>query len=109
MHPEAKEELRRRLKLTVLEYAKHLGVTEACREFNVPHSTFYQWKEKYEQEGRAGLYQKKPIAYHHPRKTAPDVVEKNPRAADHLSNWCFADRVLPRSIPRDQDFRVDRD
>jgi len=65
MHPEAKEELRRRLKLTVLEYAKYVGVTEACREFNVPRSTFYRWKQTYEQEGRAGLYHKKPIAHHH--------------------------------------------
>lgn len=76
MHPEAKEELRRRLKLTVLEYAKYLGVTEACREFNVPRSSFYRWKVRYEQAGSAGLTRKKPIAQHHPRKTAPEVVEK---------------------------------
>jgi len=76
MHPEAKEELRRRLKLTVLEYAKYVGVTEACREFNVPRSTFYRWKQTYEHEGQAGLYRKKPIAHHHPRKTAPEVVGK---------------------------------
>jgi transposase InsO family protein len=76
MHPEAREELNIRFKLTVLEYAKYVDVTEACREFNVPRSTFYRWKEKYEHEGRAGLYRKKPIAFHHPRKTAPEVVEK---------------------------------
>ena len=40
MHKEAAEELRVRLKLEVLEYASHLGVTKACREFNVPRSTF---------------------------------------------------------------------
>jgi transposase InsO family protein len=76
MHPEAREELSIRLKLTVLEYAKYVGVTETCREFNVPRSTFYRWKQTYEHEGRAGLYRKKPIAYHHPRTTAPEVVEK---------------------------------
>lgn len=76
MHPEAREELKLRLKLTVLEYAKYVSVTEACREFNVPRSTFYRWKQTYEQQGRAGLYRKKPIAYHHPRKTAPEVIEK---------------------------------
>ncbi len=76
MHPEAREELSIRYKLTVLEYAKYVGVTEACREFNVPRSTFYRWKQTYEQEGRAGLYRKKPIAHHHPRKTAPEVVGK---------------------------------
>jgi transposase InsO family protein len=76
MHPEAREELSIRLKLTVLEYAKYFGATEACREFNVPRSSFYRWKQTYEHEGRAGLARKKPIAYHHPRKTAPEVVEK---------------------------------
>ena len=35
MQQEASEELRIRLKLTVLEWANHFGVTEACREFNV--------------------------------------------------------------------------
>ncbi len=46
MHKETREELRVRLKLLVLEYAKHFCVTKACREFSVPHSTFYRWKEK---------------------------------------------------------------
>jgi hypothetical protein len=35
MQQEAREELRIRFKLAVLEYAKHFGVTETCREFNV--------------------------------------------------------------------------
>jgi transposase InsO family protein len=76
MHKEAMEELRVRLKLVVLEYANHLGVTEACREFNVPRSTFYGWKQRYKKEGRSGLYRKKPIAKTHPRKTSPEVVDK---------------------------------
>ena len=66
MHPEAREELSLRLKLTVLEYAKYFRGTEACREFNVPRSSFYRWKQTYEHEGRAGLSRKKLIAYSHP-------------------------------------------
>lgn len=76
MHKEAREELRIRFKLAVLEYANHLGATKACKEFNVPRSTFYNWKKKYDNEGRSGLYRKKPVAYSHPRKTSPEVVEK---------------------------------
>jgi transposase InsO family protein len=76
MHKEAREELRVRFKLAVLEYANHFGVTKACREFNVPRSTFYNWKQKYAHEGRAGLYRKKPVAYSHPCKTSSEVVEK---------------------------------
>ena len=76
MHPEAKEELRVRLKLVVLELADHLGVTKACREFYVPRSSFYRWKQKYEKAGRSGLFRERPVAYHHPSRTSPEVVEK---------------------------------
>jgi transposase-like protein len=58
MHSEAREELRVRFKLTVLEYSNHFGVTKTCQEFNVPRSRFYRWKQQYRQEGRAGLYRK---------------------------------------------------
>ena len=76
MHKEAREELRVRLKLTVLELASVIGVSEACREFEVPRSIFYIWKKKYDAEGIAGLHRKKPIAYSHPRKTSSEVIEK---------------------------------
>jgi transposase InsO family protein len=71
-----KEELRVRLKLIVLEFANQFGVTKTCKEFNVPRSSFYRWKQRYENEGRSGLYRKKPIAQSHPRKTSSEVVEK---------------------------------
>lgn len=76
MHPEAREELRIRFKLAVLEYAKHFGATETCREFNIARSNLYEWKQKYHREGRAGLSRQQPVAYRHPRKTSLEVVEK---------------------------------
>ena len=76
MHQEAKEDSRLRLKLTIIEYATHFGVTQTCKEFNIPRSTFYEWKQKYNQEGEAGLLRKKPVAKSHPHKTSPEVVEK---------------------------------
>ena len=109
MHPEAREELQIRLKLTVLEYAKYFGATEACREFNVPRSSFYRWKQSYEQEGRAGLYRKKPIAYSHPRKTAPEVVEK---ILELRSTYQIGALRIAFYLDRyhgDQDFRIHRD
>jgi transposase-like protein len=59
MNQEAREELRIRFKLAVLEYANHVDVTKACREFNIPRSTYYDWKQKYAHEGRVGLYRKR--------------------------------------------------
>ncbi|NIO48859.1 MAG: hypothetical protein GTN73_05400, partial [Candidatus Aminicenantes bacterium] len=45
MQKEVKEAFRVRFKWTVLEYAKVCRtVAEACREFEVPRSTFYNWK-----------------------------------------------------------------
>jgi len=76
MHKEAREELRVRLKLVVLELAIDLGITKACREFEVPRSSYYRWKQKYEKAGQPGLYRERPIASHHPRRTVPEVVEK---------------------------------
>jgi len=76
MHKEAQEELRVRLKLAVIEFADQLGVTKAYQEFNVPRASFYRWKQKYEKAGRSGLYRERPIAYHHPRRTSPEIVEK---------------------------------
>jgi transposase-like protein len=48
MHKEAREELKVRLKLVVLELAEQLGVTKACREFNIPRSAFYGWRKTYD-------------------------------------------------------------
>ena len=76
MHKEAREELKVRFKLVVLEHADHFGATNACREFNVSHATFYRWKQKYEKAGRAGLDRERPVAFCHPRRTSPEVVGK---------------------------------
>jgi transposase-like protein len=76
MHKEAIEELDVRFKLLVLDLAEDSSVTRICREYNVPRSSFYRWKKRYDQEGPSGLYRKKPIAYNHPRKTPPEVIAK---------------------------------
>jgi transposase len=76
MHPEAEEELKVRLALVVLELAEYIGVVKACKEFEIPRSTFYRWKQKYEQQGPAGLYRKKPVAQNSPRKLLQIVIEK---------------------------------
>ncbi len=61
MHKEAQEELRVRLKWVVLELAIDLGVTKACREFVIPRSSYYRWKQKYQKAGQAGRYRERPL------------------------------------------------
>jgi len=77
MQKEVKEALRIRFKLAVLEYAQGIGsVTKPCHEFEVPRSTFYEWKNAFDKEGRAGLARKKPIALNHPRQLSKEAVDK---------------------------------
>jgi transposase InsO family protein len=77
MQEDVREAFRVHYKWTVLEYAKVCRtVAKACREFEVPRSTFYNWKRAFDKEGKAGLFRKKPIARNHPRSLAQDVVDK---------------------------------
>jgi transposase InsO family protein len=77
MQKEVKEALRIRFKWAVVEYVQVCrNVAEACREFEVPRSTFYGWKKAYDKEGKAGLTRKKPIARNHPRSLAQDVIDQ---------------------------------
>lgn len=74
MMEEAMRVFRKRM---ILEYAKGIGnAAEACREFGVPKSTFYEWKKAYDEGGVEGLVRKKPIPKSHPRSLSPEVVEK---------------------------------
>ena len=72
-----RDELRFRKKMMVLEYARGIGNNvQACRDFNIPDSSFYEWKKVYEKEGKAGLRRKKPVAYSHPKKIHIQVADK---------------------------------
>ena len=89
MNQEVNDILNQRRKLMVLEYAKLCGsATNACKEFNVPSSSFYDWKKAYDKEGKAGLLRKKPIATSHSRKIKQSVVDQivHLRTAYHLGS-----------------------
>ncbi|MBI1802900.1 MAG: IS481 family transposase [Ignavibacteriae bacterium] len=64
-------------KKVVLEYADLSGSdAKSYRSFDVPRSTFYEWKKAFAKEGPTGLIRKKPVAKSHPRQLSPEVVEK---------------------------------
>jgi transposase InsO family protein len=64
-------------KLVVLEIAEALGRdTKSYRDFDVPKSTFYEWKRAFKKEGVAGLIPKKPIPKSHPRQLSQEAIEK---------------------------------
>jgi transposase InsO family protein len=77
MNKEASEHLAAHRNFVILEYAKGIGSNkQACLDFGVPKSSFYEWKKAYAEGGKAGLLRKKPIAKSHPRQVPPEYVEK---------------------------------
>jgi len=108
MLPEAREELRVRFKYTVLQIAASTGVRKTCREFNIPKSTFYEWKTRFDKAGRAGLYRKKPIALSHPRKTKSELVQKILELRMVYKMGLKKNHVLPGTISWDESFRIHR-
>ena len=77
MNQEVNDILNQRKKIFILEYAKAIGnATKACKEYNIPRSSFYDWKKAYDKEGEAGLLRKKPIAKSHPRRLKQSIIDK---------------------------------
>ncbi len=77
MNQEARDELNKRRKLLILDIAKDArSVSKTCIEFEIPRSSFYEWKKKYEADGIAGLIRKKPIPKSHPNQHPQNVIGK---------------------------------
>ena len=51
------------------------NISLACRKVRVSRKVFYKWKERFDQEGYAGLEKPKSHVPHEPHKT-PDEVEE---------------------------------
>ena len=77
MNKEVEDILNQRRKLMILEYAKAIdSVTQTCQDLGIARSSFYEWKNAFEREGKAGLLRKKPIPKNHPRKIKQSVIDK---------------------------------
>ena len=42
-------------KVSILKEAKTAGIVETCRKYGIYATTYYSWKEKYNQNGEEGL------------------------------------------------------
>ena len=76
MHKEAREELKVRFKLAVLEIAAHYGVRKACRNFGVPRSSFYEWKTNSTRKENPVCREKSQYLWLIVKKKPSGVVEK---------------------------------
>jgi transposase-like protein len=77
MNQEVKDALRFHRKALIVKHILIFGkVKQQCREFEVPSSTYYEWKKKYDKYGREGLIRKKPIPLSHLKQLKQDVIDK---------------------------------
>jgi transposase len=77
MNQEVKDILNQQRKIFLLKYAKAIGsATKVCKDFNIPRSSFYDWKKAYDKDGEAGLLRRKPVSKSHPRKLKQSVLDK---------------------------------
>lgn len=59
-------------RLSVLELARELGnVAEACRQWGMDRTSFYEWKRRFQTQGFDGLKDLPPLHKSHPQTTAP--------------------------------------
>jgi len=76
MNQEVKDALRFHRKVLIVEHILMFSkVKQQCREFEVPTSTYYEWKKKYDKYGREGLIRKKPIPLSHPKQLKQNVID----------------------------------
>jgi len=65
------------LKCRVIKAANRIkSVKQVCDLFNVPRSTFYEWRKKYDKDGFEGLRRQIPVENNHPQRLADYVVDK---------------------------------
>jgi len=70
------EEKIARQRLSVLELAQALGnVSEACRQWGMSRTQFYEYKRRFQTHGLEGLKDLPPIPKDHFFTTPPEVVE----------------------------------
>lgn len=79
-------------KLSILQEAKHNGVTATIRKHSLYSNTFYGWKEKYECEGINGLK-------NHRKRVEPEL--RKLRKENQRLKQLLADKELELSIQGD--------
>jgi len=74
----AKELINLRRKLFVIEWIEKFpgNVRKELREFDIPKSTYYDWRRRYRLEGKEGLERKRPVARSHPNSITKETEEK---------------------------------
>lgn len=77
-----------RQRLSVLQLAKSLGnVSEACRRSGIDRTSFYAWKQRFEEQGLDGLKDLPPIHLTHAQTTSEEYEKKVLQASLEHPTW----------------------
>lgn len=63
------------------------NISLACRKARVSRNVFYDWKERFDEEGYAGLEKPKSHAPHEPHKTPVEVEERVIQMRREHEDW----------------------
>lgn len=63
-------------KKKILDRAEAIGVSPACREFQVTNGIVYKWRRQFQERGIEGLVHKSSRPHHQPKKTTQWIVDK---------------------------------
>jgi len=90
---------------------KFKSVNKTLRDFKIPKSTYYKWKNAFEQHGQSGLMRKHPVAYNHPNKIKDEIIEKvlSLRREQNLGSWrikWYLERYHGISISESSVYRI---
>jgi putative transposase len=88
-------------KLAILREAEVYGIAQTLRKWEVSSGVFYRWRDKFEQEGEAGLRHKK--TKRDPEFKAYELENKRLRQiiADQALELKIKEELLKKTLPPD--------
>lgn len=77
----------KRLKFVKLAFQAQRSISQLCRVFRISRKTGYQWKERFEREGRRGLFQRSARPHRSPRQTSAVWVKRIRQLRRRHRSW----------------------
>ena len=102
---EREQQRKVRQRLEVLRHAEEVtgSVAATCRYYGISWPTFYKWRNRYEELGEEGLWDRSLRPHHSPRATGSEVVGKIVYLRQH---YCFGPLNIAMCLRRYHDIEI---
>src|SRR2546423_7958869 len=77
----------RRLRFVKLALKAQQSMSQLCRAFGISRKTGYQWKDRFEGEGRSGLRERSSRPHHSPKQTSSVWVSRIRQMRRRHRSW----------------------